>query len=977
MAVSRKSLDGMRGVRLAVEQLEVRRARSRIRAGVFGGTPKPTMVGRFEVRERLGSGGMGIVYEAYDPQLERRLALKVLRADATLAADGAARLVDEARAMAKLSHPNVLTVYEAGTFEDQVFIAMALVEGYTLRSWLDAEHRSTDEVMAVLRDAGRGLAAAHTAGLVHRDFKPENVLVSVDGDVFVTDFGLARSFAASESGGWTNLSTGRQSTKMAGTPAYMAPEQLRGRVVDARCDQFAWCVTTFEALVGQRPYDDDELQRIAIDPTYVPGPISLPSSVAVSRRIRAALERGLSVDVEARFATVDALLGAVRPPRRRWLPVSLGLLVASVGVGVALVPEHDPCPPRPEQLTGVWDQDTRASVRDAFLGSQMPYAQRAWSFVETRADAFAGRWVALDQRACREQNSVAAQCLQRRAAELGAVSRLLRGADGGVVEHAVSMISAVPPLTDCSNTDAAARVAEPDGGRGARTQVDDARALFLAARYDDARAIAQEVRAAVPPGEPLWLEIAALEGRVALAEGDADGSTEAFERVLEHASGARGLLPTAEAAVGLVEVQTTLAKTDFDAAGVLVRAARISVASAGNPPRLRTRLESARAGLEIAQGNFDQGIALVESARGLLAELGDETRLEQAELMGLAAKALFRKQRFEDASRLGDTSLAILRETLGPEHPAVGQALLLPGSIALVQGDVATAEATYQQAADILAKTLGRSHSSYATALVSLANSARAQGDYLRARTLTAEALEGMLASFPEDNMRVMAVRSNLASLDHQLGNLEAARERYMEMVRLQRDTLGEHHELSITLANLARVESELGNLDAAREAAREALKIRTAVFGDVHDRTVAARVVLVEIELAAGANPADTLSDITNIRGLREAALGETHAMVLETIVLQAKAALRAGRPKDALEFAEDALRKRSKTQRPPGEIDACLVLVAQAALAAGDISRAKEAAAAPSWEGPKTSELRDWCDDCKAEMRAIEQPR
>lgn len=969
------SLGDMRNVRLAADQLEVRRARSKIRAGVFGGTPKPTMVGRFEVRERLGSGGMGIVYEAYDPQLQRRLALKVLRADATAAADGAARLVDEARAMAKLSHPNVLTVYEAGTLEDQVFIAMALVEGYTLRSWLDAERRTPDEVMAVLRDAGQGLAAAHAAGLVHRDFKPENVLVSSEGHVFVTDFGLARSFAAAESGGWTNISSGRQTTKMAGTPAYMAPEQLRGQVVDARCDQFAWCVTAFEALVGQRPYGDDELQRIALDPKYVPDPAAVPASIAVSRRIRVALERGLAIDVGDRFATVDALLVAVRPPRRRWVPVSIGALIASVGVTAALLPEHDPCPPRPEKLSGVWDEGTRGSVREAFLSTQMPYAQRAWLAVEAQADAFAERWVSLDQRACREQNPVAQQCLRRRGAELGAVSRLLQRADAGVVEHAVSMVSALPSLADCSDPDTAARVAEPESAAAARTEVDDLRAAFFAAQYEQARTSAHEVRTSLGPTDQLWLEVAALEGRVALAQGDAQGATESFERVLEHASGTQGQLAAAEAAVGLVELQNTLVKTDFDAANVLVRAAKISVASAGNPPRLRTRLESARAGLEIAQGNFDQGIALVQSARDVLAELGDETRLEQAELMGLAAKALFRKQQFEDASRLGDASLKLLREILGPEHPAVGQALLLPGSIALVQGDVQTAESSYQAAADIFDKTVGRRHSSYATALVSLANSARAKGDYSRARTLTAEALEGMLANFPEDNMRVMAVRSNLASLEHQLGNLGAARERYVQTARLQRAALGEHHELSITLANLARVESELANHRAARDAVAEALKIRTSVFGEAHDRTVAARVLSAEIELAAGGDPSDTLVEVGGIRALRETALGGAHPLVLETIVLQAKAALRAGRSTEALEFAEDALRKRRETQRPEGEIDTCLVLVAQAALAAGNEARAKEAAAAPSWKGPRGSELRGWCDDCKADMLEIAQ--
>lgn len=970
--MSADSLDRMREVRLAVDQVEVRRARSKIFAGVFGGSPPPTTVGRFEVRDRLGSGGMGIVYEAYDPQLDRRLALKVVRADASLVADGAARLVDEARAMAKLSHPNVLTVYEAGTVDTQVFIAMALVEGFTLRSWVEAEERSTDEILQALRDAGRGLSAAHAAGLVHRDFKPENVLVSSEGQVFVTDFGLARTFSAGESGRWVSMSAGRHTTRMAGTPAYMAPEQLRGQAVDARADQFAWCVTACESLTGKRPFDETTLQRVASEPDFVPETVALPASLSVTRRVRAALERGLDVDPENRFPSMDALLDAARPPRRTWVPLTVGAAVASLGVGAAFVAQSDPCPARPA-LFDVWSEGARATAADAFTASNMPYAERAWASVEARTSRYVDQWVGLQQRACREKDDAVRTCLDRRKEEFGAVAKLLQAADAGVVEHAVAMTSTLPPLSDCTDPESAVRVADTKAVSSDRGAIDEARASLSAGRYDAARESLERFVATLDEDDPLWLEVVSLQGQAALEAGAAEESAAAFERVLERASGAGGLLPTARASVGLVEVQSVLSKTDFDAAAILARAAAIAVASAGNPPRLRTRLESARAALEIEQGNFDEGIELVEHARGVLAELGDDTRLEQAELTILAAKALFRKQQFDTASRLADESLAIFEETLGLDHPTVGQALLLPGSVALVRGDLEAAEQHYTRAAEIFEKTLGKGHSDHATALVSLANVARAKGEYDTARDLTAEGLAGMVASFPEDNRRVMAVRGNLASLDHQLGNLDAARTRYQEIATLQRKTLGEHYELSITLANLARVEAELRDLDAARAAATEALDIRTEVFGETHDRTLSSRFLLTELDLLAQRDLTKVLSDANEIRTLREAVLGETHPLTLETILLQAKAALRAGRSKEALAFAEDALAKRLAAERPTGEVEACYMLVAQSAAAAGQQARAKDAASSVRWDGPMPSELRDWCDDCKAELAAI----
>ncbi|MEM6297047.1 MAG: serine/threonine-protein kinase, partial [Myxococcota bacterium] len=377
-------------MKVAADQVEVRRARAKIWAGIFGGTPEPTTVGRFVIHERLGAGGMGIVYAADDPQLERRVALKVVRSDASLDGEGSARLVAEAKAMAKLSHPNVITVYEAGTVDDQVFIAMELVEGYTLRSWLDEAPRTPDEVLRLLLAAGEGLAAAHAVGLVHRDFKPENVLVSRDGKVFVTDFGLARTFdAGEESGVRVRAAGGTATTRLAGTPAYMAPEQLRRGTVDARCDQFAWGVTAFEALAGERPFGPEVLQRFAVEPGFEPAPASVPMSVSLSRRARLGIERALSIDPSLRFESLGALLSELRPRRRPWLPLATGGALAAIGGGVALAASSDPCPPQPAALASIWDDGVRAQAQTAFGATSMPYADAAWSAVEAQADRYA------------------------------------------------------------------------------------------------------------------------------------------------------------------------------------------------------------------------------------------------------------------------------------------------------------------------------------------------------------------------------------------------------------------------------------------------------------------------------------------------------------------------------------------------------------------------------------------------------------
>jgi serine/threonine protein kinase len=317
------------------------------REGVAEALSPGTRVGRYVIEQRLGHGGMGAVYAAADPDLNRRVAVKVLRAE-MLSAEARqqmrTRLLREAQAMARLCHPEVITVYDVGSFGDQLFVAMEHLDAGTLRQWRAAKHRSVAQILAIYERAGSGLAAAHEAGLVHRDFKPDNVLVGTDGRVRVTDFGLARSLIASHVVGPASVpregdpldqrsttTTLTRTGTLLGTPAYMAPEQLRGEVADARSDIFSFCVALYEALYGERPFDGSNVARLraAIDRNT---PRAAPMMTRVPRWVRTALLRGMRAAPEERFGSMRDLLEALRAGQARFRRRRLAL----AGIGAAM-----------------------------------------------------------------------------------------------------------------------------------------------------------------------------------------------------------------------------------------------------------------------------------------------------------------------------------------------------------------------------------------------------------------------------------------------------------------------------------------------------------------------------------------------------------------------------------------------------------------------------------------------------------------
>ena len=276
----------------------------------------PRQLGKYRIERELGAGAMGIVHAAYDPELDRRVALKVVR---VVGADARSRLLREARAMAKLTNPNVVVVYEVGTVDNCDYVAMELIEGVSLADWLRGGRRRLADRLDALVAAGRGLAAAHAAGLVHRDFKPHNVLCGRDGRILVTDFGLARTVEsvsdyAARAGeepsqaGADAMATLTRTGSLLGTPAYMAPEQWHGKEIGPATDQFAFCVALWEALAGTRPFTGasfDEL-RAAVER----GPAGLDAS-RLPRRLRPIVRRGLDPDPARRWPSMTAVLGAI------------------------------------------------------------------------------------------------------------------------------------------------------------------------------------------------------------------------------------------------------------------------------------------------------------------------------------------------------------------------------------------------------------------------------------------------------------------------------------------------------------------------------------------------------------------------------------------------------------------------------------------------------------------------------------------
>ncbi len=879
------STSALAEIRLETGRVEVRLTRAAVKARLFGRPPESTQVGRFVVLQRVGMGGMGIVYAAYDPQLDRRVALKVMRDDVVRPRRSRhqQQLLREARAMAKISHPNVVAVYDAGTVDGQVFVTMEFVEATTLRGWLD-QARGVDEVLEVFEQAGRGLATAHAAGLVHRDFKPENVLVSPQGAVKVTDFGLARPVEP-DGPAWSTMGpaavdAGASASvwAMAGTPAYMSPQQLRGEPVDARADQWAFCVALFEALAGHNPLTHpDRLAMQRGEAITVP---PLPDEVVVPARLRAALGRGLSLDPADRFADMDALLRVLRPLRRsrgpRWAAVAA--VVTAMGGGLLYAGTREPtCPLATARFDGVWDPAVRTQLADALVQANPVTGADTWQRVQPRLEGHVHDWLELRRDSCRaaERGELSAElldlrmaCLDTRHVEIAALLETLSEPDADIVAHAVESSVRLTPLATCRDPRTLRELTPPapsdplrEPVREIRRQIHLARALRRAGK---AAAGLERIEPAVGRAEALGDPTVAIEarlerGRIRAELSLRDEAVEDFDAVIERGGQARYLSAVAEASVALVDVVgVDLARLD---AGLdLARTAAVAVAVGGDATLVRARLHLARGRVLYVAGRTAQGLEATRRGMEALEALDtdERARLEQAEALLLLAKLALARGDLAGARQHAERALTVFEALLGPAHPQVAASLAHAAAAALRGSQVDQARALFERAAEIQRRAYGPRHPDYGRTVANLGSAQREAYDYVGALQSYRQAVDILEHALGPDDLRVSQLWINIGAVEFERGEVAAAQAAYQRGLKGLRATVDEDHPLvALALANVGRLELANGQVQAARRTLERALELRQRRLGPDHVDTARSRLAVADALVAAGDNHA------------------------------------------------------------------------------------------------------------------------
>jgi len=780
-----------------------------------------TCFDRYVVLECQGRGGMGVVYAAYDPRLDRKIALKLLH-HTDVEGRRRQRLLREAQALGQLVHPNVVVVFDVGSCDDRLFLTMEFVAGQTLRAWLQVP-RPWRDVVRVFVEAGRGLAAAHAANVIHRDFKPENVLVGSDGRVRVADFGLARPSAdvgspeATRPGPATSLTL---SGAVMGTPAYMSPEQAAGEHVDARSDQYSFCVALFEALHGRRPGGGDPSRSIA---AHVPS------------HLRRVLDRGLRAVAAERYPAMDTLLAELaRDPRAARLRAGATTIIALAGLasfGALRGREHQqpPCRDAKRKLIGVWDDATKQARRATFAATKKPFATAAWTSVERALDRGTADWVAEYTDACEatslrgEQSAelldLRIECLDAQRRELKAFVQLLASADGAIVQRAPQAAESVMELGPCRRTDVLRQTVRPPHGVATQVRVGalqtllaEASALFDVGDYVEAGSRTRHVLTAARElgYSPL---LAKARFRLALAEDAAGDRSAAVAGLLEATSlaeTARDDHLRAQALAELVRVLARLAR--YDQADGYVELAEAVTRRAGDDDDLHVRLIKARTGLAKGRGRFDAALALCKQHVALRERSTASRPAEQAGAwvnLGDAYRLLGDR---EHAIEISKYALARTNEALGNAHPATALAANNVGAAYAENYQDAEALPYFERALAIREAALGADHADVATSA------------------------------------------QNLGLLLGNLGQFDRARPHLERALAIKEKALGPTHPgVAMALWSLAKLHLQRRDPGAALLVARRALDIREHKLGAEHPDVAFALGLVAEAELALG----------------------------------------------------------------------------------------------------------------------------
>jgi tetratricopeptide (TPR) repeat protein len=781
-------------------------------------------IGRFVVLDRLGTGGMGVVYAAYDPNLDRKVAIKVLRSQAAESEEARMRLLREAQAMARIDHPNVLRVHEAGTLGDRIFIAMEFADGGTLRSWLASEMRSTQDVLRVFAQAGHGLAAAHAAGLVHRDFKPDNVLLVGDGQARVTDFGLVgvvgEQPAARPSGDLdkslsldTPLSRDLTRTgALMGTPAFMAPEQFGGGLVGPAADQFAFCVALYEAVYHARPFAGATFHELSA--SVIKGAVQPPPKDSdVPARIRRALMRGLATDAAKRYPSMDQLLadlvGDGGNRQRTVLAAAAGFIVVGGALGALFAlnaRDTAACSGAEARIATVWGDAQRQRLATAIDAPNRPYSRVVREHALPLVDAWARSWqdgyvgACEDTRVRRVQSEhlmdLRIQCLNRGLDTARTSLEALSASRDGAIDHAMDVARALPSTAACADTATLqADVAPPppearDAVEHVRGKLDRATAQYKLEHYPDAIALANEALAdARATGyDPIIARALLLVGRLQLATGDAN----ALDTIA-------------------TSMRTAAAAGDVE---TMMRAA------------------SRRVVKFAYKGNFPIADEISATAQALAAHatLRPETRVDLEDAVGL----LFSSEGKQDVAQTHyERALQIATKELPADHPQTLTTLQSLAVLAAERHQFTEAKKLFEQILATQERVVGKDNRDYALALDNLAALHSDMGDILHTKEMWEQSLAIRIAALGPEAPEVATSYSNLGDYYAAVGNFGEAKASFEKAFAIHHKLQNEAGiETSGAQENFGLVLARMGDYDGGRALLEEVRALREKTYG-------------------------------------------------------------------------------------------------------------------------------------------------
>jgi tetratricopeptide (TPR) repeat protein/predicted Ser/Thr protein kinase len=784
--------------------------------------PRGTQLGRYVVLSLLGAGGMGEVYTAYDPALDRRVALKVIKPLGDEGSISTARnlLLAEAQALAKLSHPNVVHVYDVGTIDDDVYMAMEYVQGTTLTAWLNTNPPLPD-VIDMFIAAGRGLEAAHAAGIVHRDFKSDNVIIGEDGRVRVIDFGIAQRGARDEAEG------------IVGTPGYMAPEQVTRGAITPAADQFSFAVTLYVALYRQLPFDGDTDASLAFniaEGNLRPLPVS-----KVPPQIRDAIMRALSREPALRFASMAELLAALAPPprrRARWpFAVAAAALLAAVGAVVFL--RHagpEPCTGFEHDLDGIWDAPRK-------LALQHQVKPDAWSSIEHMFDTYAADWTRNKVAACRatavthEQSPAVLErrmsCLDTRRRELDAAVALAAGG-GAPSTRAIELGANLRPASSCANLGALgpappknvwpAAVQSIEGG------IAKIRAKRLAGEFEDAR------RASVPVLSQAralgWTSAVARalveRGQAEAADGDPKAARETLCEAIRASEESDDPASAAAAWIELVSVEAAGLRAPTEALR-WAKHADIALAKAGGDQAQQGELLHNIAAALRTLDRTEEALDHEQRALILLEHAFGAHSVRVANQRSSVATALRNTGKLDDAAREAEAALKLLEDLVGLAHPYVATLL---NSLALTydeQNRIDDARHALERAITINELELGPNHLRLANPLLNLASLERRAGHADTAEALWQRAYDIRLANLGPNHPDVTRALHGRMLDRVNRGLDDQARALIDEVITRQR-TRSDPLELASALSQRCELERRAHSLDRAKATCNEAI---------------------------------------------------------------------------------------------------------------------------------------------------------